>query len=128
MVPPIPVAMYSAVLLNLYSNATKAILARESDELEPVILISAWNDARFHHLTVQDTGNGIADDMRERIWDPFFTTTSRTNSPLGTGMGLGLPLVRDLVSRASGKAVVDEPSPGFVTCIHIQIPRRSHAN
>ncbi|MCK4153490.1 ATP-binding protein [Ralstonia pseudosolanacearum] len=127
MVPPIPVAMYSAVLLNLYSNATKAILARESDELEPVILISAWNDARFHHLTVQDTGNGIAEDMRERIWDPFFTTTSRTNSPLGTGMGLGLPLVRDLVSRANGKAIVDQPSPGFVTCIHIQIPRRPNA-
>jgi signal transduction histidine kinase len=120
--------MYSAVLLNLYSNATKAILARQSDELAPVILISAWNDARFHHLTVQDTGVGIAEDARERIWDPFYTTTSRTNSPLGTGMGLGLPLVRDLVSRVNGKAIVGEPSPGFITSIHIQIPRRPNAD
>jgi len=127
-VPPIPVAMYSAVILNLYSNATKAILARQSDELDPLILISAWNDARSHHLTVQDTGVGIAEDVRERIWDPFYTTTSRTNSPLGTGMGLGLPLVRDLVSRVNGKAVVGEPSPGFITCIHIQIPRRPNAD
>lgn len=127
-VPPIPVAMYSAVLLNLYSNATKAILARQSDELAPLILISAWNDARFHHLTVQDTGVGIAEDARERIWDPFYTTTSRTNSPLGTGMGLGLPLVRDLVSRVNGKAIVGEPSPGFITCIHIQIPRRPNVD
>lgn len=128
MVPPIPVAMYSAIILNLYSNATKAILARQSDALEPTVLISAWNDARFHHLTVQDTGIGITDDMRERIWDPFYTTTSRTNSPLGTGMGLGLPLVRDLVSRADGKAQVAQPTPGFVTCIHIQIPRRPHGD
>lgn len=128
MVPAIPVALYSAVLLNLYSNATKAILARQSDELDPIVLISAWSDSRFHHLTVQDTGVGIAEDMRERIWDPFFTTTSRTNSPLGTGMGLGLPLVRDLVLRVSGKATVGDPSPGFVTCIHIQFPRRPNAN
>ena len=127
-VPPVPVAMYSAVILNLYSNATKAILARQSDALPPEILISAWNDARFHNLTVQDTGNGIPDDMRERVWDPFFTTTSRTNSPLGTGMGLGLPLVRDLVTRVNGKATIGEPSPNFITCIHIQIPRRSNAD
>ncbi|WP_200379504.1 sensor histidine kinase [Rubrivivax gelatinosus] len=127
-VPPIPVAMYSAVILNLYSNATKAILARQSDALPPQILISAWNDGRFHNLTVQDTGAGIPEDMRERVWDPFFTTTSRINSPLGTGMGLGLPLVRDLVARANGKATIGEPSPDFVTCIHIQIPRRPNAD
>lgn len=128
MVPAIPVAMYSAIILNLYSNATKAILARQSDALEPKVLISGWNDARFHHLTVQDTGVGISDDMRERIWDPFYTTTSRTNSPLGTGMGLGLPLVSDLVARANGKAQVGQPTPGYVTCIHIQIPRRPHGD
>lgn len=127
-VPPIPVAMYSAVILNLYSNATKAILARQTEALPPIVLISAWNDARYHHLTVQDTGVGVADDARERIWDPFYTTTSRTNSPLGTGMGLGLPLVRDLVERANGKATLGEPTPGFVTCIHIQIPRRPNAD
>lgn len=127
MVPAVPVAMYSAVVLNLYTNATKAILARQSDELSPRILISAWNDARAHHLTVQDTGIGISEDARERIWDPFYTTTSRVNSPFGSGMGLGLPLVRDLVERVGGKASVDDPSPGFVTCLHIQMPRKSHA-
>lgn len=126
MVPPIPVALYSAVVLNLYTNATKAILARETEDLPPLILISAWNDAKAHHLTVQDTGIGIPKDAELRIWDPFFTTTSRVNSPLGTGMGLGLPLVRDLVSRVGGKAFVDEPSPGYVTNIHIQVPRRAH--
>jgi signal transduction histidine kinase len=125
-VPPVPVALYSAVVLNLYTNATKAILAREREDLPPQILISAWNDAKAHHVTVQDTGIGIPEDAKQRVWDPFFTTTSRVNSPLGSGMGLGLPLVRDLVSRVGGKAFIDEPSPGYVTNIHIQVPRRGH--
>lgn len=125
-VPAIPVALYSAVVLNLYTNATKAVLAREVEHLPPRILISAWNDAKMHHLTVQDTGIGIPEEMRERVWDPFFTTTSRINSPLGTGMGLGLPLVRDLAARVGGKAFVDSPSPGYITSIHIQIPRGGH--
>ena len=123
MVPPVPVAMYSAVLLNLYTNATKAVIAREIDGTEPTVLISAWNDAKSHHLTVQDTGIGIPASLKERIWDPFFTTTSRMNSPLGTGMGLGLPLVRDLVSRVGGRTEVTQSSPNFTTCIHISIPR-----
>ncbi len=128
MAPAIPLAMYSAVVLNLYSNATKAILSRTNDDLPAQICISAWNDAKHHHLTVQDTGSGISNELRDRVWDPFFTTTSRINSPLGTGMGLGLPLVRDLVSRVGGKAFIDEPSPGYVTSFHIQLPRKVDAH
>ncbi len=126
-VPAIPVALYSALILNLYTNAAKAILARTNQALPKTIAISAWNDQRRHHLTVQDTGSGIPPELRERIWDPFFTTTSRVNSPLGSGMGLGLALVRDLAERVGGTVVVDDPSPGFVTCIHIMIPRKENA-
>ncbi|GER09855.1 sensor histidine kinase [Variovorax boronicumulans] len=123
-VPAIPVALYSALVLNLYTNAAKAILARSDDSLPKTISISAWNDQRKHHLTVQDTGSGIPPELRERIWDPFYTTTSRVNSPLGSGMGLGLALVRELTERAGGSVRVDEPSPGFMTCMHIAIPRK----
>lgn len=128
MVPPVPVAMYSAVLLNLYTNATKAVIAREADGHEPQILISAWNDQKSHHLSVQDTGVGIPPSSRKRIWDPFFTTTSRVNSPLGTGMGLGLSLVRQLVEREGGKADVATPSPGFTTCLQISLPRKNNVH
>ncbi|WP_186222270.1 sensor histidine kinase [Burkholderia gladioli] len=128
MVPPVPVAMYSAVLLNLYTNATKAVIARDTDDLAPRILISAWNDQKYHYLSVQDNGVGIPPSMRKRIWDPFFTTTSRVNSPLGTGMGLGLSLVRDLVQREGGDADVGEPSPGFTTCIRVSLPRRANVH
>lgn len=128
MVPPVPVAMYSAVLLNLYTNATKAVVACESDEREPQILISAWNDQKYHHLSVQDTGVGIPVGSQKRIWDPFFTTTSRINSPLGSGMGLGLSLVRQLVEREGGKADVAAASPGFTTCLQISLPRKINAH
>lgn len=128
LVPAVPVAMYSAILLNLYTNATKAVIARESGDLEPKILISAWNDQKNHHLSVQDSGVGIPPALRKRIWDPFFTTTSRINSPLGTGMGLGLSLVRDLVQREGGNADMDVPSPGFTTCIHISLPRKTNVH
>jgi len=128
MAPAVPVAMYSAVLLNLYTNATKAVIARESDEREPRVLISAWNDQKNHYLTVQDSGIGIPPSVQKRIWDPFFTTTSRVNSPLGTGMGLGLSLVRDLVQREGGKADLDAPSPGFTTCVRISLPRKTNVH
>lgn len=121
--PALPVAMYSAVLLNLYTNATKAVIARDSDELEPRILISAWNDQKRHHLQVQDSGIGIPPAAQKRIWDPFFTTTSRVNSPLGTGMGLGLSLVRDLVERQGGRVALTAASLGFTTCFHVSLPR-----
>ena len=123
MAPAVPIAMYSAVLLNLYTNAIKAVIARETDGVESRILISAWNDQKQHHLQVQDSGIGIPAASQKRIWDPFFTTTSRVNSPLGTGMGLGLSLVRDLVERQGGRAQLAAASHGFTTCVHVSLPR-----
>lgn len=126
--PPVPVAMYSAVLLNLYTNATKAIIAKETRDEEPKILISAWNDPKNHYLSVQDTGVGIPPSSQKRIWDPFFTTTSRVNSPLGSGMGLGLSLVRDLVERQGGKAQLSKASPAYQTCIQVSLPRKMNGH
>ncbi len=125
LVPPMPVALYSAILLNLYTNAIKAVIARTTASKKNEVLIRAWNDQKSHHLTVQDTGVGMSAGIRERIWDPFFTTSSRVNSPLGTGMGLGLTLVRDLISRVGGRIELDDPESGFSTCFHATIPRRN---
>ena len=126
MVPAIPVALYSAVILNLYTNAVKAIIARSVGDRQQKIAIRAWNDERRHHVDVCDTGVGVPPQLRERAWDPFFTTTSAINSPLGSGMGLGLPLVRNLLSRVKGTAEFIDPPPGFSTCVRVTIARDQH--
>ncbi len=124
LMPAVPIAMYEGVVLNLFSNALKALIAA-SDCKEPVIRICAWTDARHHHLTVCDNGVGIPDDARNRIWDPLFTTTSSLDNPLGSGMGLGLPLVKRVMETNNGKIELVSPPNGFKTCFKATFPRET---
>lgn len=116
----IPVAAYSGVVLNLYTNALKAVLAREGGADAPQIVVRGWNEPGHHVIEVLDKGNGIPVELRQRIFDPLFTTTSNTNNPLGSGMGLGLSLVKEVVTNFGGKIrLVDAPA-GFSTCFHVE--------
>jgi signal transduction histidine kinase len=118
--PALPPAVYSGVLLNLYTNALKAVLAVTSSIRGPKIAIRAWNERGSHCLEVSDNGVGIPPELRNRIWDPLYTTTSDTGNPLGSGMGLGLTLVKQVVEDSGGKIVVaDDPPPGFNTCFRV---------
>lgn len=119
-VPAMPVAVYSGVLLNLYSNALKAIIAAETPKQKPKIVFRGWNEPKKHVIEVLDTGIGIPPNLRGRIWDPLFTTTSRLNNPLGSGMGLGLTLVKQLVTQISGKIEVIDAPAGFSTCFRVE--------
>jgi signal transduction histidine kinase len=121
--PPMPITIYSGILLNLYTNALKAIMAVKSKPKASKILFRAFNDNRWHILEVLDNGIGIPPNLRGRIWDPLFTTTSRLNNPLGSGMGLGLTLVRQLVEQVEGKIDLVDPPLKFNTCFRVQFPR-----
>ena len=121
--PPLSPAVYSGVLLNLYTNALKAVLAVAASIRDPKIAIRAWNDKAAHYLEVSDNGVGVPPDLRKRIWDPLYTTTSDTGNPLGSGMGLGLTLVKQVVEDAGGKILLmDDPPPGFNTCFRVVFP------
>ncbi len=118
--PALPPAVYSGVLLNLYTNALKGVLAATSSIREPKIAIRAWNERGTHCLEVSDNGVGIPPELRKRIWDPLYTTTSDTGNPLGSGMGLGLTLVKQVVEDGGGKIVLtDDAPPGFNTCFRV---------
>lgn len=118
--PALPPAVYSGVLLNLYTNALKAVLAVTSSIRDPKVAIRAWNERSSHYLEVSDNGVGIPPELRKRIWDPLYTTTSDTGNPLGSGMGLGLTLVRQVVEDTGGKIILaDDPPPGFTTCFRV---------
>jgi signal transduction histidine kinase len=122
--PKMPVAVYSGILLNLYTNALKAILAVSSPKTEQKILFQAHNDRKMHIIEVMDTGIGIPPNMQKRVWDPLFTTTSSDDNPLGAGMGLGLSLVKSLVESRGGRVNIVEPAEGFTTCFRVQLPLR----
>jgi signal transduction histidine kinase len=121
--PSLPPAVYSGVLLNLFTNALKAVLAVSASVKSPEVAIRAWNERGSHFLEVSDNGIGIPPELRKRIWDPLYTTTSDTGNPLGSGMGLGLTLTKQAVEDTGGKIMLaDDPPPGFSTCFRVVYP------
>lgn len=119
--PLVPAALYNGIALNLYTNALKAVTARLGKQ-HGLISFKAWNDSRWHFLEVADTGIGIPHALRERIFDPLFTTTDSRRDPLGSGMGLGLALVRRGVEAFGGRIEVVDPPPTFATCVRVRLP------
>lgn len=119
--PLVPASLYNGIALNLYTNALKAVTAKSGDGPR-TIAFRAWNDGRSHTLEVADTGIGIPTILRERVFDPLFTTTTSSEDPLGSGMGLGLPLVKRGAAAFGGTADVVDPPPGFSTCVRVRLP------
>ena len=121
MAPLVPASLYNGIALNLYTNALKAVTAKIG-EAEGNITFRAWNENKWHYLEVSDTGIGIASALKDRVFDPLFTTTESRNDPLGSGMGLGLALVKRGVEAFGGKAELITPPPNFSTCVSIKLP------
>ena len=92
------------VLVNLIENACHA--AGESGWIE----VSTQAADATIHLRVRDSGPGVPDDLREKIFQPFFTTKSP-----GKGTGLGLPVSRRILEQHGGRlrvvSVEDTSSP-----------------
>jgi signal transduction histidine kinase len=66
-------------------------------------------------ILVQDSGPGIPDDLRQRIWEPFFTTKQR-------GTGLGLAIVRKRMQEAGGNARLIGSANGAGACFELRVP------
>ncbi len=121
--PVISVAIYSGILLNLYTNALKAVLAGPTKNGHPTIAFRGWNEERKHILEVLDNGIGIPPSLEKRIWDPLFTTTSNENNPLGSGMGLGLSIVKKVLTDIGGSIRLIKPPAGFSACFRMELPQ-----
>lgn len=117
---------WSSILFNLYTNAKKAI-KRSKNKGEIDIECGKIENRIF--LKFSDTGDGIKDGIKERIFEEFFTTSSPNtldslnSSNEVTGTGLGLKIVKDILSSYRGKIYVDEPKNGFSTTIYIEVPK-----
>lgn len=111
--------MIKTVIRNLVSNALKFTDAGDS------IVISAWTEVPFMHVAVADTGVGISDAVKARL----FRIDSQHTS-MGTagekGTGLGLILCQELVERNGGRIWVEsEPEQGAT--FHFTLPRNASA-
>jgi len=121
MAPLVPVSLYNGIALNLYTNALKAVTAKLGNG-DRKIAFRAWNEQQWHHLEVSDTGIGIPAPLRDRVFDPLFTTTATNRDPLGSGMGLGLTLVKRGAEAYGGKAEIVDPPPTYITCVKVRLP------
>lgn len=119
--PLVPPSLYNGIALNLYTNALKAVTAKIGSD-RGTIAFRAWNDGSSHYLEVSDTGVGIPSALHNRVFDPLFTTTESRSDPLGSGMGLGLALVRRGAEAFGGKADIVKPPAGFSTCVRVRLP------
>jgi len=123
---PMHPSEWSSILFNLYTNAKKAI-KRTKNPGE--IKIECGLENNNIYLEFSDTGDGISEENEEKIFEEFFTTTSPNTfeeideSNEITGTGLGLKIVKDIVSNYRGSIQVVSPKEGFNTCIRIDIPQ-----
>jgi len=120
--PSVPISAYSGILLNLLTNAYKALIARADNKPRKVRIIASSN-GRKHKIVIADNGVGIPKRLQKRIWEPLFTTTSPDMNPLGSGMGLGLAIVQRVVTHVGGRISLAELAPpGFTTAFEIELP------
>ena len=111
---PMPIhfdrSQFELAMLNLASNARDAM----PDGGRFSIVTRSEEGAV--HLQVSDTGVGMSSQVRERIFEAFFTT-----KPPGSGTGLGLTVVHTLIDNAGGTIDI-RSHPGAGTCFDIRIP------
>ena len=99
------------VLLNIINNACYALSEKQQEkdkDFNPKLSVSTTTKGKTIEIRIHDNGNGIPEKIREKIFNPFFTT-----KPAGTGnSGLGLSISYDIiVLQHYGKLTVDS-KPG----------------
>jgi signal transduction histidine kinase len=109
-------------LLNLISNGFYAATKRKgqdnSEGYEPTLTATTKNLGDRVEIRIRDNGTGISPEVREKLFNPFFTT-----KPAGEGTGLGLSLSHDIVVKQHGGTIEVDTKPGEFTEFKIVLPR-----
>jgi len=114
------------VFLNLFGNGFHAAYKRAQDSAEagfrPTLRVTTKDAGDWVEVRVRDNGTGIAPEIRDKLFQPFFTT-----KPTGEGTGLGLSISYDIVTQQHGGAIEVESEPGSFTEFIVRLPRRRRA-
>jgi signal transduction histidine kinase len=109
-------------LLNLISNgfyaATKRKGQSNSDTYEPTLTAATKNLGDKVEIRIRDNGTGIPPEVREKMFNPFFTT-----KPAGEGTGLGLSITHDIIVKQHSGSIEVDSQPGEYTEVRIVLPR-----
>jgi two-component system NtrC family sensor kinase len=109
-------------LLNLISNgfyaATKRRAETNGGDYEPKLAAATKNLGDCVEITIRDNGTGIPPEVKEKMFNPFFTT-----KPAGEGTGLGLSISHDIIVKQHGGFIEVDTQPGEYTEIRIILPR-----
>jgi two-component system NtrC family sensor kinase len=110
------------VLLNLISNgfyaATKRKVEANEGNYEPTLKAATKNLGDRVEIRIRDNGTGIPPEVKEKMFNPFFTT-----KPAGEGTGLGLSISHDIIVKQHGGFIEIETKPGEFTEFRIVLPR-----
>jgi signal transduction histidine kinase len=110
------------VLLNLISNGFYAATKRKADanggNYEPTLAAVTKSLGDSVEIRIRDNGTGIPPEVKEKMFNPFFTT-----KPAGEGTGLGLSISHDIIVKQHGGSIEVDTQPGEFTEFRIVLPR-----
>jgi len=104
------------VLINLLVNARLAVAGRPSPQVHIKVARSLRQGRPWMEVQVIDNGPGVPNDLAERIFEPFFTTRD-----VGTGVGLGLSISREILT-AHGGELSYRAAPAGGACFQFDLP------
>jgi signal transduction histidine kinase len=109
-------------LLNVISNGFYAATRRRAEtndgDYEPTLTASTKNLGERVEIRIRDNGTGMTTDVKEKMFNPFFTT-----KPTGEGTGLGLSITYDIIVKQHGGSIEVDTQPGDFTEIRVLLPR-----
>ena len=110
------------VFLNLFGNgfyaATKRARENGDASFRPTLTVATRDLGEAVEVRVRDNGTGIPPEIRDKLFQPFFTT-----KPTGKGTGLGLSISYDIITQQHGGTIEVDSEPGAFTEFTIRLPR-----
>ncbi|MBR1283044.1 GAF domain-containing protein [Bradyrhizobium sp. AUGA SZCCT0177] len=111
-------------LLNLISNGFYAAMKRKAEDghdvYEPALAAATKNLGDCVEIRIRDNGSGIPPEVKEKMFNPFFTT-----KPPGEGTGLGLSLSHDIIVNQHAGSIEVNTEPGRFTEFRVILPRKT---
>lgn len=112
----------SRAVLNLMNNACYTVMKKAQalgESYRPEITVSVSLEGGSVKVTIADNGEGMSDEVKQRLFEDFFTT-----KPIGQGTGLGMKITQDIIENKHGGKITFDSAEGEGTTFIFTIPVR----